>query len=127
MAAFAAAPLRFGETWRAAREQTVAWDDAWIHGNPLRGVVRCVVPGGLTKPPTGRIAHIAIPLFSGTIIGEVLPEHAWVALPSAAADRLAHGVRRAFDPHDILNPGILGATPWSALGSTMRITRHAPC
>lgn len=43
------------------------------------------------------------------LIFEKLPEDVWpVVSPSVVADPLSRGVRKAFDPHNILNPGILG-------------------
>jgi FAD/FMN-containing dehydrogenase len=42
------------------------------------------------------------------VIGECLPAAAWQVLPSAADDPLAHRLRSRFDPHRILNRGILG-------------------
>jgi FAD/FMN-containing dehydrogenase len=42
------------------------------------------------------------------VIGEVLPDAAWRVLPAPSGDRLSRGIKRAFDPHDVLNPGILG-------------------
>jgi FAD/FMN-containing dehydrogenase len=44
-----------------------------------------------------------------TRIFERLPAPLWPVLaPSRATDRLSTGVRAAFDPHHLLNPGILG-------------------
>jgi len=38
-----------------------------------------------------------------------LPSAVWPSLaPTAVADRLSRGVRAAFDPYWLLNPGILG-------------------
>jgi FAD/FMN-containing dehydrogenase len=40
---------------------------------------------------------------------EVLPPAAWQTFsPSVVDDRLSLNVKRAFDPHFVLNPGILG-------------------
>jgi hypothetical protein len=45
-------------------------------------------------------------------IFERLPRALWSALaPTPAGDRLSRGVRAAFDPHRLLNPGILGEDP----------------
>jgi hypothetical protein len=42
-------------------------------------------------------------------IFERLPSSLWPTLaPNAASDALSRGVRTAFDPHRLLNPGILG-------------------
>jgi glycolate oxidase FAD binding subunit len=43
------------------------------------------------------------------VIFEKLPAEIWEGIsPSVVSDSLSHGVKRAFDPHNILNPGILG-------------------
>jgi len=48
--------------------------------------------------------------FHGTRIAERLPERLWpVIAPASATDRLSLGIRRTFDPHGVLNPGILGS------------------
>ena len=45
----------------------------------------------------------------GTSVVERLPAALWPALvPAAAADPLSVGVRHAFDPDRLLNPGIFG-------------------
>jgi len=46
---------------------------------------------------------------SSEVIFERLPPEVWSAVsPSVVSDGLSQGVKRAFDPHNILNPGILG-------------------
>ena len=43
------------------------------------------------------------------VIFEKLPPEIWQMIsPSVVTDQLSQGVKRAFDPHTILNPGILG-------------------
>jgi FAD/FMN-containing dehydrogenase len=40
---------------------------------------------------------------------EKLPPELWAAVsPSVVGDSLSQGIKRAYDPHNILNPGILG-------------------
>jgi len=46
---------------------------------------------------------------SSEVIFEKLPAEIWQMIsPSVVSDQLSQGVKRAFDPHAILNPGILG-------------------
>jgi hypothetical protein len=46
---------------------------------------------------------------SSEVIFERLPAEIWeMASPSVVSDPLSQGVKQAFDPHNILNPGILG-------------------
>lgn len=82
---------------------------ARMHGSPLRGVVRCVVPretAGRT-PAVALIGALGHPA-GGTLVAETLPAAGWAAVPCMVDDRLSRGVRAAFDPAGILNPGILG-------------------
>ena len=100
-------PSAFADTWTSAREALAAAPHGWMHGSLLRGVVRCGVPGA-PADVAGAVARALMHPFDGTRIGELLPEHAWSLLPSPAMDRLSRGIRSAFDPTHILNPGILG-------------------
>jgi hypothetical protein len=44
-----------------------------------------------------------------SVIFEKLPAEVWpVVSPSVASDPLSRGIKKAYDPHNILNPGILG-------------------
>jgi hypothetical protein len=54
------------------------------------------------------LASLRLPSAVGTTICERLPAHVWPRVPSEVRDRISRGVREAFDPHYILNPGILG-------------------
>ena len=79
--------------------------------DPARGVLRLVVramdeseePGesqfgiSTNTPPDERVVYETLP-------AEVWPE----VSPSVVSDRLSQRVKKAYDPHNILNPGILG-------------------
>ena len=75
-------------------------------------MVRCILPvdhrddheeNARLRGMVGALQHL------GTAIVERLPAVLWPALVApAAADPLSVGVRNAFDPDRILNPGILG-------------------
>lgn len=103
-------PGAFADAWHHAR--TVAREaGGWAHGSAGRGVVRVVVPLPQQLDDEERAALQAALLapFAGTRVGERLPPALWPGVaPSPAADRLSRGVRAAFDPHHVLNPGILG-------------------
>jgi FAD/FMN-containing dehydrogenase len=43
----------------------------------------------------------------GTIF-EKLPDETWAEIPSPTSDPLSRGIKKAYDPNNILNPGILG-------------------
>jgi hypothetical protein len=84
--------------------------------NPRRGIMRLVTQDDGDREP----ASIADPGISldfpsdgegaGTsVIFEKLPAEVWpVVSPSVASDPLSRGIKKAYDPHNILNPGILG-------------------
>jgi glycolate oxidase FAD binding subunit len=107
---FGAAPASLGPVWaRAVRE--VEGAGGWAHATVARGVVRCVVPHP-TAPSDEEIARLRGMIVNapspGSRIVERAPAPIWAELPSAASNALSTGVRRAFDPDGILNPGILG-------------------
>ncbi len=89
------------------------------HASVGRGIVRFVLPGaeGFGLPRTaGRSAAADAP--PSRFIVERLPSALWATLAAEwtaprADDALSRRVRDAFDPHRLLNPGILGedATP----------------
>jgi FAD/FMN-containing dehydrogenase len=81
---------------------------AYCHGDPGRGVARVVLP--LTKE--SRDAELRAVLetpFEGSRVYERMPAALWSVLSSPAIrGELDRGIKQAFDPHNILNPGILG-------------------
>jgi hypothetical protein len=94
-------PALFGATWYAAERATRDVESAYIHGNPMRGVVHV---GMRDARNAARIATD----FHGTIAIERLPDSGWLLVKSRpAGDDLSRAIRDRFDPHRILNPGIL--------------------
>ncbi len=77
----------------------------WAHATAARGVVRCVVPSNrLTVAALGELARDV------TVVGERLSPALWAHVARArSSDALLAGVKRAFDPDGVMNPGILGA------------------
>jgi glycolate oxidase FAD binding subunit len=105
-----ALPARLGAVWAGALVTAArAGAGAALHASVARGVVRIVLP---TDDPDV-VAEALGPTSAGiTRIPERLPATLWPRLaPSAVADRLSPLVRRAFDPHHLLNPGVLGPEP----------------
>jgi glycolate oxidase FAD binding subunit len=112
-------PSRFADTWADATRLVQVFPDALVHGAPSRGVVRCIVPDVSTARDGGRgharvgveerLARALTPPFDGTRVFERVPGSIWRSFsPSAVTDRLSQGVKAAYDPNCILNPGILG-------------------
>jgi glycolate oxidase FAD binding subunit len=104
------APSRAAALWERA-SAIVERARGSAHAALTRGVVRCILPVDATdqeenarlRGMVGALQHL------GTAIVERLPAALWPALVApAAADPLSAGVRNAFDPDRILNPGILG-------------------
>jgi hypothetical protein len=69
-----------------------------------RGIARLVVPAEAGGALAGQLPGLAE---RWSVIGERLPTEAWRQLPAEAGDRLSAGVRAAFNPLQLLNPGLL--------------------
>ncbi len=105
---FSSPVTRLADTWAHATAFAAHFPRAMIHASPRRGVVRCIIPE--PEPMALATAFTRHP-FAGTTIVERLPASLWgTVVRSPIRDRLSRGVRRAFDPDHLLNPGILGET-----------------
>jgi FAD/FMN-containing dehydrogenase len=86
--------------------------------DPRRGVMRVVVAGNRENGGPGMAATPGIDAStefstdgagSSEVIFEKLPADVWAQVsPSVVADPLSQKIKKAYDPHNILNPGILG-------------------
>ena len=83
--------------------------------NPRRGVMRLMTTGTDREFGDHLDSASAIdfqtdaPGHETSVIFEQLPPDVWrTASPSVVSDPLSRGTRKAFDPHNLLNPGILG-------------------
>jgi glycolate oxidase FAD binding subunit len=97
-----ALPGNISHTWARAHEIAGSDESALFHATLSRGIAR--VAGSFDRvgllPRTDASARVSY---------EVLPPKVWETVsPSVVSDRLSSNVKRAFDPHFILNPGILG-------------------
>jgi glycolate oxidase FAD binding subunit len=117
-------PSRFADTWSEATRLADLFPGTLLHAAPLRGVVRCIVPDVSTARAGGRghavigveerLARALTAPSDATRIFERVPTSIWKAFaPSTVADRLSQGIKAAFDPHSLFNPGILGDSPAS--------------
>jgi len=106
---FSSPVARFAEAWASADRLATA-GEGHAHASVLRSSVRVVLPHNAGAPSPGALEILRAGTRE-TRIFERLPARLWGSLaPSAANDRLSRGVRAAFDPHRLLNPGILGET-----------------
>ncbi|MEO8193174.1 MAG: FAD-binding protein [Gemmatimonadales bacterium] len=103
-----ALPARLAEIWDGAHASLAGGGGAMLHSMPSLGVIRCILPSGTTHQTVERLLS-ATP--DATVVFERLPSAMWAAFsPSVVDDRLSRGIKLAFDPSNILNPGILGPT-----------------
>ena len=111
----AAATVRFATpltdlplVWDALGDAAADGDDLLRHATVTRGIVRCLL--GSRSRARDAVAAIARPLESARLIPERLSRDAWSELaPSAVSDPLSLRVKQAFDPANVLNPGIFGS------------------
>jgi glycolate oxidase FAD binding subunit len=99
---------RFADTWSTAERVASAVPGGFAHATLQRSVARVILPNGASGLAAG--AGDALRSITREVrILERLPVSEWQPLaPSAVIDKLSQGVRRAFDPDRLLNPGILG-------------------
>jgi len=84
--------------------------------DPRRGVMRLVTRGDGDRNSVNAVdAEISLSFPTDgesdqtSVIFEKLPAEVWpVVSPSVVSDPLSRGIREAYDPYSILNPGILG-------------------
>lgn len=89
--------------WQSAHTLLDGAETGHLHSTFSKGVVRVVLRGVRDEG--------LIPASSATqrATYEILPANAWKAVsPSVISDPLSQNVKRAFDSHSLLNPGILG-------------------
>lgn len=101
-----ALPGRIGDVWTTVEKACEQIPGARMHASPGLGIVRCILP-----PSAGFEAVHALTeaCKSATIVCERMPRELWPLIsPTVVGDRISQGIKRAFDPQNILNPGILG-------------------
>jgi glycolate oxidase FAD binding subunit len=105
-------PSRFLAT--AARILAEDIDGVFTSIDPRRGVMRIIAGNSVQQGEGIPESMTADDLKtsdgdSSEVIFERLPTEVWSSVsPSVVADPLSRGIKRAYDPFNILNPGILG-------------------
>jgi glycolate oxidase FAD binding subunit len=101
-------PGSLAERWERAQSIAGNGEPAMLHASIGRGTVRGIRSGEVASSAVERVSSWR---GSDTLIFENLPPAQWATLaPSAIADGVSQGIKSAFDPFGILNPGILGPT-----------------
>ena len=79
--------------------------------DPRRGVLRLIASrSDKETAPTSSVDLRVQENDGATVVYEKLDAEVWpLVSPSAVSDPLSQGIKRAYDPHNILNPGILGS------------------
>ena len=99
-------PARIGEMWTTLETTVEAIPGARMHASAGLGIVRCILP-----PTAGfeAVNAIAEACRNQTLVCERMPRELWpLVSPTVVADRVSQRIKSTFDPHNILNPGILG-------------------
>jgi hypothetical protein len=99
-------PSRLPDVWEFARRLAEHLEKTRVHASVGRGIVRVSIPNVWQA----ELEHSLAQRPESSLIFERLPPHLWPVLVTSAEmnHRLNRGVREAFDPHFLLNPGILG-------------------
>ena len=98
-------PQHVAHIWNSARNIMSGIAGGAMHATPSLGIVRCIIPASTPLDTIERM--VSWP--QTTVIFERLRSNAWRILsPTVVDNALAQRVKRAFDPDNLLNPGILG-------------------
>jgi glycolate oxidase FAD binding subunit len=99
-------PARLAEVWTNAQSVLGGTIGTLMHATPGLGVVRCILP---SDTPLAMVQRLVSATDGTTSVFERLPAAIWAALsPTVVADRISQGIKKTFDPSNILNPGIMG-------------------
>jgi glycolate oxidase FAD binding subunit len=100
-------PGRVADIWNTIRSVLEDLPGARMHASVGLGIVRCILPASSGF----EMVHSLTEACNGaTIVCERMPRELWPLIsPTVVGDKISQGIKRAFDPHGILNPCILGA------------------
>lgn len=100
-------PAEIESRWREAADIAAECPGTLVHASPARGVVRCIVPA--SDAARDALKKRFVNPAQTSRIGERLPPELWPSCsPAPTADALSAGIKRAFDPNNVLNVGIFG-------------------
>ncbi|HSQ30954.1 MAG TPA: FAD-binding protein [Gemmatimonadaceae bacterium] len=98
-------PAQIGATWTEAMDVARACPGTLVHCAPARGTARCIVP-----PRSGLVQTLSAVFASAqsSRIGERLSDDVWAACFPPPRREIDSRIKAAFDPTNVLNPGLLG-------------------
>ena len=103
---FSTLPGRIVDLWTNLQRSGIPIPGVMMHATPSLGIVRCILPGSSSLDAVESLVGTAS---GATRLYERLPSSLWDSMSqSVTDDRISQRIKRAFDPGNILNPGILG-------------------
>ena len=104
---FSVLPGLTAQLWSSVQRAAAEIPGAMVHATPALGIVRCILTA--STPPQS-VESFVSSVSDATAVYERLPSSLWPLLsPSVTSDRISQGIKRAFDPKNLLNPGVLGS------------------
>lgn len=100
-------PSHLADVWQTTQRAAAMVPGTMVHACAVRGVARIIFPAGDRNGLYGALGLLADT--PHVVAAERLPREWWPRLRSLRMDTLLNQrVRVAFDPHRLLNPGVLG-------------------
>jgi glycolate oxidase FAD binding subunit len=100
-------PSTFREVSASMLSDEFPWMFEYV--NPARGVLRLMIhDSGNAVTDEESLLGIDPTLPNQPMVFETILGADWEGIPSAVSDPLSQGIKKAYDPNNILNPGILG-------------------